>query len=337
MLMNVWKLTAPGKIECTQAENPAREEGKVRVRVTRVFLNGTDAAIFNGAVGTRRPLIPGRYAVGMVAEEGSVSYLPKGTRVLLHAVVDAPDTGTMPKDFSEDDFLLCGRTTDGFLRDLVNLSPENVTALPDSVNDEKALLLHHVALAKAAADKLGVRKGQHVAVVGANLLGILLCQLLIYQQAAPILIDDEPERLEFAKSCGIYYTMAADETLLGNVANVTGGRLVSGAVYLASSARNDPAIPFSVCAQHANVVLCGFGEKLSIDFAVPFRKQLSVFCVTHRSDNLEAAINLIVSGAVDVSAFDFRTLKPEALESLLSDGLNASARRLGTINTVSLL
>ena len=37
------------------------------------------------------------------------------------------------------------------------------------------------------------------------------------------------------------------------------------------------------------------------------------------------------------TAFDFRTLKPEALESLLSDGLNASARRLGTINTVSLL
>ena len=89
--------------------------------------------------------------------------------------------------------------------------------------------------------------------------------------------------------------------------------------------------------KRAIVVLCGFGEKLSIDFAVPFRKQLSVFCVTHRSDNLEAAINLIVSGAVDVSAFDFRTLKPEALESLLSDGLNASARRLGTINTVSLL
>ena len=133
--MNVWKLTAPGKIEHTETENPAREEGKVRVRVTKVFLNGTDAAIFDGTIGTHRPLIPGRYAVGMVAEEGGVSYLPKGTRVLLHAVVDAPDTGTKKKDFSEDDFLLCGRTADGYLRDLVNLPPENVTALPDSVND----------------------------------------------------------------------------------------------------------------------------------------------------------------------------------------------------------
>ena len=334
--MNVWKLTAPAKLERLETENPAREEGKVRVRVTKVFLNGTDAAIYSGAVGVRRPLIPGRYAVGMVAEEGGVSYLPKGTRVLLHAVVGAPDTGTSPKDFSEDDFLLCGRTADGFLRDLINLSPENVTALPDSVNDEKALLLHHVALAKAAADKLGVKKGQHVAVVGANLLGILLCQLLIYQQAAPILIDSEPARLEFARSCGIYYTMAADDALLGNVANVTGGRLVSGAVYLASSRRNAPSVPFSVCAQHANVVLCGSGEQLSLDFSVPFRKQLSVFCVTHRSDNLEAAINLVVSGAVDVSPFDMHTVKAENVAQLLAD-YPGESHDLKTINVVTMI
>lgn len=335
--MNVWKLTAPGKLELEQTENPAREEGKVRVRVTKLFFNGTDAALYNGAIKADYPLIPGRYAVGMVAEEGGVSYLPKGTRVLLHSVVNAPDTGTKPKNFSEDDFLLCGRTADGFLRDLVNLSPEDMTPLPDSVSDGKALLLHHVALAKAAADKLGVRKGQHVAVVGANLLGLLLCQLLIYQQAAPILIDVDPERLEFARTCGIYYTMTADENLLDNVANVTGGRLVSGAVYLASTRRNDPSIPFSVCAQHANVVLCGFGEQLCVDFALPFRKQLSVFCVTHRSDNLEAAINLIVSGAVDFSAFELRTDKADSIKTILKDHPAGAARNLKVINTVTLV
>ena len=334
--MNVWKLTAPGKLELTEAENPAREEGKVRVRVTKVFFSGTDAAIYAGTAGVHRAIIPGRYAVGIVAEESGVNFLPKGTRVLLHAVVNAPDTGTRSKDFSEDDFLLCGRTADGYLRDLVNLSPEDVTPLPDSVSDEQALLLHHVALAKAAADKLGVKKGQHVAVVGANLAGVLLCQLLIYQQAAPILIDEETQRLEFAKSCGIYYTMAADDTLLTNVANVTGGRLVSGAVYMASSRRNAPVIPFSVCAQHANVVLCGFGEKLYVDFALPFKKQLSVFCVTHRSDNPEAAINLIVSGAVDISPFEFRTVRADDAARLLAEYHDAP-RSLKTIDVVRLV
>ena len=334
--MNVWKLTAPEKLEQTETENPAREEGKVRVRVTKVFLNGTDAAIYRGAIETPRPIIPGRYAVGMVAED-SVSYLPRGTRVLLHAVVDAPDTGIRAKDFSDDEFRLCGRTADGYLRDLVNLPPECMTPLPDSVSDEKALLLHHVSLAKAAADKLGVKKGQHVAVVGANLLGLLLCQLLIYQQAAPILIDAEPERLEFARSCGIYYTMPADEELLSGIANVTGGRLVSGAVYMASSRRNDAEIPFRVCAPGANVVLCGFGENLQVDFAIPFRKQLSVYCVTHRSDNLEAAINLIVSGAVDFSALDFRLEKPDDIPGLLANYCTGSAESMKNIRIVTLI
>ena len=127
------------------------------------------------------------------------------------------------------------------------------------------------------------------------------------------------------------------EHLLENVANVTGGRLVSGAVYLASTYRNDPALPFSVCAPHANVVFCGFGEKFSVDFSLPFRKQLSVYCVTHRSDNLEAAINLIVSGAVDFSAFEFLTQKSDRIEAILKDHPVGATQNLKQINTVTLI
>ena len=119
--MNEWKLVAAGDLQRTETENPPREEGKVRVRVTKVLVNGTDSAIFGGALKVRFPIVPGRYAVGIVAEDAP--HLPKGTRLLLHAVIDAPDTGTSPKNFTEDDFLLCGRTTDGYLRELISVPP----------------------------------------------------------------------------------------------------------------------------------------------------------------------------------------------------------------------
>lgn len=333
--MNVWKLVSAGVLEHMETENPAREEKKVRVRVTKVLVNGTDNAIFNGDLKVKYPLIPGRYAVGMVAEDG-VPHLPKGTRLLLHSVIDAPDTGTKPKDFSEDEFLLCGRTTDGYLRDLISIPSDQFTVLPDSLHDENALLMHHVALAKAAADKLGAVKGQHIAVIGANLLGILLCQLLIYQQAAPILIDAQPERLEFARSCGIYYTIASDADILKKVAGITGGRLVSGAAYITTALRNDVNTAFSLCAQNANVVLCGFGDGIQLSATVPFRKQLAFYCVSHRSDNLEAAINLAVRGAVDVSAFRFRSVKAEDTAGLLEVYRSTPEKKLGEINLVSL-
>ena len=332
--MNEWKLVAAGDLQRTETENPPREEGKVRVRVTKVLVNGTDSAIFGGALKVRFPIVPGRYAVGIVAEDAP--HLPKGTRLLLHAVIDAPDTGTSPKNFTEDDFLLCGRTTDGYLRELISVPSDRFTVLPDQLHDEHALLMHHVALAKAAIDRLGAVKGQHIAVIGANLLGILLCQLLIYQQAAPILIDVRPERLEFARTCGIYYAITADGDLLSKVASITGGRLVSGAVHITTALRNDVNDAFALCAQHANVVLCGFGDGISLDAAIPFRKQLGFCCVSHRSDNLEAAINLAVRGAVDVSAFRFRTVKAEDAAGVLEMYRTATDRNLGEINVVSL-
>ena len=335
--MNVWKFAAAKKLVRCEEENPAPEEGKVRIRVTKLMLNGTDASLFGGTANCKYPLVPGRYAVGLVAEGSAVNFLPKGTRVLLHAVLPAPDTGTAKKDFSESDELLCGRTADGYMRDLLYLDPRDFTPLPESVSDESALLLHHVSIAKAAADKLGVRKGQHVAVVGANVLGILLCQLLIYQQAAPILIDTDRARLEFARTCGVYYTMEADEHLLDNIASVTGGRLVSGAVYVTSAHRNDPALPFSVCAHGANVVLCGFREDFDVNFAAAFRKQLSVFCVSGRSENLEASVNLMVSGAVDLSCFNFRTVKPEDAQALLENYFVSPDRDFKEINVVTLI
>lgn len=334
--MNVWKLTAAKKLELFEAENPAPEEGKVRIRVTKLMLNGTDAAIYGGKAVEGYPLIPGRYAVGVVAEGGAVG-MPKGTRVLLHATLPSPDTGTEKKDFSESDCLFCGRTSDGYMRDLLYLSPRDFTPLPDSVSDEKALLLHHVAIAKATIDKLAVKKGQHVAVVGANVLGIMLCQLLIYQQTAPILIDTDRARLEFARVCGIYYTMESDERLLENIASVTGGRLAGGAAYVTSTRRNDSTLPFSVCARGSNVVLCGSREDVTVDLTVPFRKQLSLFCVSGRSENLEASVNLMVSGAIDLSNFSFRTIKPEGAEPLLRDYFSTNERDFKEINVLTLI
>ena len=40
--MNVWKFATAKKLVRCEEENPAPEEGKVRIRVTKLMLNGTD-------------------------------------------------------------------------------------------------------------------------------------------------------------------------------------------------------------------------------------------------------------------------------------------------------
>ena len=141
--MNVWRLTAANTIGKEETE-PVPEEGKRKIRITKVFVNRSDALLFSGAKKMRYPRIPGRFAVGLIADEGS-AHFPKGARVLLHTAFPAPCDGVEKRDFTEDDILLRGFTADGFLRDFIYVTEDELSLLPESVSDEKALLIQHIA------------------------------------------------------------------------------------------------------------------------------------------------------------------------------------------------
>lgn len=313
--MNVWKLASANRLERAELPTPASDDPEqIRVRITKVLLNGLDVALYHGRIKAKYPLIPGRFAIGTIMDETKNLLFPKGARVLLHAFRPAQYEGTAKLGFEEDDYLVCGHTCDGFLREFALVPPDCMTPLPDSVGDEGALAVHYVALARACLDKLDVRRGQHIAVIGANPLGIVICQLLIYQQASPILIDTEPSRLEFARRCGVYYTIPADDALMESVGGITGGRLVSGAVYVMSAAGNERSLAFRVCAREATVVIGGlFAGNMQFDLEPALKKQIPVHCVWNSASYLENALNLIATHAVDLSGFRNVSVEQKAL------------------------
>lgn len=317
--MNVWKLTAAGNL-VKQEEEPIPEEGKRRIRITKVFLNHEDGLLCKGRRKVKYPLVPGRFATGVISDEGS-SLFPKGERVLLHSYLPAEIRGTEKRTFTEDDFRILGRTCDGFLRDFVYAREEELTLLPDSVNDDKALLLYHLALAQETVDALDVKRGEHIAVIGADILGLFTARLLIYRQAAPILIDMRKDRLDFARSRGVYYTSAADGSLMELVGTVTGGRLADGVVLVTDAGGGDLGLAVSVCAPEKHIVLCGPGEdSLPFDLSDVIKKRITLHGVSDGTSNLETAINLVANKSIDLSAFRFLPCNAEKLPALL-DGL----------------
>lgn len=335
--MNVWKLTATNTLAHTN-EELIPIEGKRKIRITKVLLNRDDALLFNGARKTRFPRILGRFAVGQIMDEGS-THFPRGARVLLHSVIPTRHDGTEKCDFDEDDYLIRGQTSDGFLRDFIYVSEDEIVLLPDSVTDENALLVQHVATATAAIDALNIGKGEHIAVLGGSLLGLFVCQLLIYRQAAPILIDSDSARLDFAKTLGIYYTAIADETLLTRVGTLTGGRLADGAICIVTADnkdQNDTAL--KVCANGRNTVFCGqLHNTLSIDLSAILRKRISVHGVTFGTEYIERSINLIANKAVDLTSFHASILPSDQIESVLKDFLQTPVRPANEMNVIDLL
>lgn len=333
--MNVWRLTAAGNLMKTEEEAQPGENLR-RVRVTKLFVNAEDAAILRGERHVKYPLVPGRFAVGMIADDGGSALFPKNARVLLHAYLPAEDTGVEKCSFFEEEFRIPGRTSDGYMRDFVFAAEENMTPLPDAVNDEKALLLSYVALAQATVDTLDVKRGEHIAVIGANLPGLLLSRLLIYRQAAPILIDSDRARLEFARSRGVYYTAPTDDQLMEFVGTVTGGRLADGVVFIPGAGLDDLELPLRVCAPGRHVALCGLGsDDLALDLNTVVRKGLTIHGVLDGTEELETAINLVANKAVDLSAFRFTMHSMADIDELCGTlGTNNAVDELDIINFI---
>lgn len=334
--MNVWKLTAANTLARSE-ESLVPVPGKRRVRVTKVLINNVDALLYKGRRNTRYPIVPGRYAVGLVADEGGSPAFKKNTRVLLHSYLPAADTGTEPRSFLEDDFRVCGRTEDGFLRDFVYVGEDEMTPLPDAVSDDKALLIQYVALANATIDTLDAKQGEHIAVIGASILGFFVSRLLIYRQAAPILVDSRKDRLAFARARGVYYTSLSDDSLMSMVGTVTGGRLADGAVLITGSGETDKELPVKVCAADRHVAYCGDGENLTLDLSGVLRKQLTVHGVTDGTDYIRTAINLILTRAIDLSAFRFVTVSAERVNRLFEELAANPERPVEEINVVNLV
>jgi len=335
--MNVWKLTATNTLVHTTEEiEPV--EGLRKIRITKVLLNRDDALLFSGARKTKFPRIPGRFAVGQVADDGS-THFPRGTRVLLHSVIPAQHSGTEKCNFDEDESLIRGQTTDGFLRDFIYVSEDEITALPDSVNDDRALLVHHVATANAAIDVLETNKGEHIAVLGGSVLGLFVCQLLIYRQTAPILIDSDRSRLDFARSLGIYYTASDDEELLTHVGTLTGGRLADGVIcIMTGETDNHTDTALKVCAPDRNTVFCGqLHSSLPVDLSAILRKSISVHGVTFGSGYIEKSINLIANKAVDLSSFRASVTSPDKIGDLMKEFLENPVRPANELNIIDLL
>ena len=218
--MKVWQLTYPHNLQHVLSTDLKLDLDKVKVKITKALLTESDVSVYTGAIKVKAPFIPGRFAIGQVTEANEDSFIKKGERVYLAGVTE--------DELSPDGLKIAGETADGFYRDFCLAGVDDVYPLPSSVSDEAAFLIDAIALAERVVDEMQVSVGQHVLVLGGGLYANVLCQILIYHRAVPILADNNAERLTRAKKSGIYYTFPNDETLKDNVLSVTGGSSPTG-------------------------------------------------------------------------------------------------------------
>ena len=304
--MKIWQLNSPNHLQREEAPDLVRGKDQVKIKVTKALLSEADVSVFTGLVKVRYPAIPGRFAIGQVTECAPDSFIQKGDRVFLASVTE--------DECAPDGLRVAGETAPGFYRDFVLAGPDEAYVLPASVSDEAAFLIDAVAMAEHVVDEMNVSVGQHVLVIGGGLYGNVLCQILIYHRAVPILADNNAERLARAKKSGIYYTFPNDETLKGHILEVTGGKLADAAVYLAFSNKSEPSSLFSLVARGAHVAFCApVGINLIVNLGNALKNNVTVKGITESREFVSTAINILANKAVNFNEFPYRSFPEEAL------------------------
>ena len=304
---------------------------QVKVKVSHLLLTDFDTQLFTGAAEPVYPKTIGRAAVGIVTEVGENCYgIEKNQRVYFEPTRPCGQCleclSGKPKNCTS--IITAGKDFDGFLRDFVVCEYSDVAPLPSSVDDIKALCIEAVGIAENIYDKLNLSAGQRVAVVGADIIGNIVAQVLQYHKVIPIVIDDNQANLDRIKKCGIYYAFIADDDLKGNILNATSGHLCDAAVYSGSS-----SLPLSLSSRlvgrEKTVVIASMAAiNAQMDVHDILAKNLTVFGVSNAYDYTDAVINMLIHGAVNVDLFEKEILSEYDPVALLKERCaNASPRK----------
>ncbi len=304
--MKIWKILSPKVLAEEEKPDNITTETQAKVKITQILLTGEELRTYCGVYKPKYPVVPGRFAVGVVAEAGpGCLNVEKNTRVYVHDVTPCGECEYCAAGEPEEctDTKVAGLNRNGYMRDFVVAEESDLSPLPPSVNDDEALFIGVISVCEEVIARLNVTKGMHVAVIGAGELGNILSQLLIYHQAVPVLIDSDEEKLALAARCGIYYTLNSDAELEENINRITGGRFASGSVYC-SFCGLPSDLPFSITATGGTVVYAGFSfPEISAQLKTALDKRLTLTAVTNDYSNNAAAINLLVNKAVNLAPF----------------------------------
>ncbi len=259
-------LTCPrtGAVEAVDVGAPAAGPGEITVRMSLCGVCGTDLMkVYDSE--TPKPVQLGHEIVGRVASVGEgVKRFRVGERVAV--AHHAPDYGShyarRGSPTQDPQFKSSNVFPGGFaevIRVPADLVPHTVVHVPDHVSDERAVFMEPLACCLRAMDRVPLREGDTVLIVGVGAIGLLFLPLLRDRSVTALAADTRAERIAVAREWGADegFVVGQDDVAKGTKA-ASGGR---GADLVLLTATNAATIALALdCVRDGGVIL-PFGVK----------------------------------------------------------------------------
>ena len=317
--MKAWILEDARKLKMQEFPPTEIKEDEIKIKIEGVLLSTLDHELYSGASKRKYPFIIGRYAVGVVSQVGDPdnTFLQKMDRVAIEPYVFCEECDECQKERFDhcSNMQELGYNTNGLLRNFADLHYSQLHRLPDSLSTDKALFVTQVAFCLNIVDALNLEKGRHIAIFSSSKIGLILAQLIAYYQAVPVFISDKEQLLQTARELGIFYSFDINKAdVEKELAIITGGRMCSEIVFFSNGECSFKDI-YNAAAVNANICLAGYSNKESkLSVAQICKKHLNIFGVYNGAGNFSSAINMLVTGTVNVEPLIGKTINFDTLD-----------------------
>ena len=311
--MKACVLHGVGDLRLEEVRLPPLQPGDVTMKVRASGICGSDISRVFEKGTYHFPTIPGHEFAGEIVDAADAENKRMvGTRAAVFPLLPCFRCGPC----AVGQFAQCeaydyyGSRCDGGFAEHLNVKVWNLVPVPENVSYEQAAMCEPAAVAMYALETGHPRFGDNVVISGAGVIGLMLAQLATAGGAEHvILMDVDPQKLDYARKLGFADTVNAVETdAFEAVKDITGGRLAQVSIE-ASGAAASLGNCIKVTGNFGKVVLMGnpFGD-MNIDqktYWEILRRQLSIAgtwnsCFNGQQNHWARAIAAIASGKLNL-------------------------------------
>ena len=295
----------PWNIEISDVQMPEPKEGEALLRVKSAGICGSDIGAFRGTNGlVSYPRIIGHEIAGEVISipENNKNGIKPGDRVIVDPYLYCGHC--YPCSIGRTnccvDLKVLGVHVDGGKAEYFCHPADMLLKVPDDMPWDIIPLAEPLTIALHGIHRLNLKAGEHIAINGAGPIGLLAAMVALHYGAEPIMIDLVKERLDFAKSLGVQYTInLREEDLVEKVSEYTNGRMAE-CVMEASGANSAIRATLDIVSHAGRIALTGWPkQETPIPTDMITRKEVDVRGARTSAGEFPEAIELIYHQKVD--------------------------------------
>ena len=318
-------LQEPWNVSIKEIEQRPLKEGEALLKIRSAGICGSDIGAYRGTNNlVSYPRVIGHELAGVILEipENNKKGLKAGDRVVVDPYLYCGHCYpcSIGRTNCCNDLKVLGVHVDGGMTETFAHPADMLVKAPDCLDWDILPMAEPLTIALHGIHRVGLKAGEHVAISGAGTIGLLMALVALAYDAEPILIDLVEERLAYARSLGVKYTINLQtDNLVEKVLEYTNGRLAE-CVIEASGANAAIRSTLDIVCHAGRIALTGWPKKetsLPTDWIT--RKEIDIRGARTSAGEFEEALELMASGKVDIRKVLTKVIPVEEAADTLRD------------------